>query len=165
MKFWGNNNKELYDTYILLTERKDYGRLAELLPELIKAFPSLLPYISTTIDSCFSKHRVYLIKTNKGIKLGYTKNTIKERFNEKRYKGSEDFQILKILREEELPAAGAVKFEEKLKQLFTKYSIKTDVIMPGKGEFYDENYLDDILKKYDTYKPKFIDIIGIKSPN
>jgi hypothetical protein len=165
MRFWEDESLNYYDYYISLSKTNDYANLVSFIPTLCKEYPQLTKYLATTIDSCLGIHRVYLIRTNKGIKLGYTKNTIKERFSESRYKGSEQFEILEILREEEFPALGAVQFEEKLKSLFTQYSIKTDMVMPGKGEFYDTEYMMDILEKYDMYKSHYFEIIGLKSPN
>ena len=165
MKFWESETLTDYKLYEELKRTKDWGRLAEWLPILLTQYPKLMPYIVNRIDSCFGTHIVYVVRTNKGIKIGYTKNSIKDRFAENRYEGAESFQIIEILREDKFQALGAVKFESKLKQLNKSFGIKTDMIMPGKGELYDEKYESEILNHYDGYKKKYKEIIGIKSPN
>jgi hypothetical protein len=165
MKFWESENINDYELYEVLKKSKDWGRMAEWLPSLLTQYPKLIPYIVNRIDSCFGTHIVYLVKTNKGIKIGYTKNSIKDRFSESRYEGSDSFRILEVLREDEFQALGAVQFESKLKQLNESFGIKTDMVMPGKGELYDEKFQTQIISNYDRYKMKYKDVIGIKPPN
>ena len=165
MKFWESENVNDYELYESLKKSKDWGRMAEWLPTLLTQYPKLIPYIVNRIDSCFGTHIVYVVRTNKGIKIGYTKNSIKDRFAENRYEGAESFQIIEVLREEEFQALGAVQFESKLKELNQHFGIQTDMIMPGKGELYDEKFQKEILTHYDTHKSKYKEIIGIKSPN
>ena len=165
MKFWESENIGDYELYESLKKSKDWGRMAEWLPTLLTNYPKLVPYIVNRIDSCFGTHIVYVVRTNKGIKIGYTKNSIKDRFAENRYEGSESFQILEVLRDEDFQALGAVQFESKLKQLNQSFGIQTDMIMPGKGELFDEKYESQILNHYDTHKEKYKEIIGIKAPN
>ena len=165
MKFWESENISDYELYEELKKSKDWGRLAEWLPILLNKNPKLIPYIVNRIDSCYGTHIVYVVRTNKGIKVGYTKNSIKDRFAENRYEGAESFQILEVLREEKFQALGAVEFESKLKELNQSFGIQTDMIMPGKGELYDEQFQTQILENYDTHKSKYKEIVGIKSPN
>ena len=165
MKFWESENIGDYELYESLKKSKDWGRMAEWLPTLLTNYPKLVPYIVNRIDSCFGTHIVYVVRTNKGIKIGYTKNSIKDRFAENRYEGSESFQILEVLRDEDFQALGAVQFESKLKQLNQSFGIQTDMIMPGKGELFDEKYESQILNHYDIHKEKYKEIIGIKAPN
>jgi len=165
MKFWESDNTNDYELYELLKKGNDWGRMAEWLPTLLTKYPKLIPYIVNRIDSCFGTHIVYVVRTNKGIKIGYTKNSIKNRFSENRYEGANSFEILEVLREEEFQALGAVEFESKLKNLNQGYGIQTDMIMPGKGELYDEKFQEQILSNYDTHKLKYKEIIGIKAPN
>jgi len=163
--FWEGNDIETYKLYQSLRDKNDYAGLAKLIPSIIREYPNIVKYIVNRIDSCFGEHRVYVVDTNKGIKIGYTKNTIQQRFGEKRYQNSEEFKINEILREDTFPAKGAVEFESKLKSLLHQYQIESDMVMPGKGELYSKDSLDTILREYDTWKNKYIEIIGLKSPN
>lgn len=165
MKFWETEHITDYELYEELKKSKDWGRMAEWLPTLLTTYPKLVPYVINRIDSCFGTHIVYVVRTNKGIKIGYTKNSIKDRFAENRYEGSESFEILEILREEQFQALGAVKFESKLKELNQSFGIQTDMVMPGKGELYDTKFESQILEHYDTHKSKYKEIVGIKPPN
>ena len=163
--FWEGNDIETYKLYQALRDKNDYAGLAKLIPSIIREYPDMVKYIVNRIDSCFGEHRVYVVDTNKGIKIGYTKNTIQQRFGEKRYQSSEEFKINEILREDTFPAKGAVEFESKLKSLLHQYQIESDMVMPGKGELYSKDSLDTTLREYDTWKNKYIEIIGLKSPN
>lgn len=163
--YWEGNNIDTYLLYKELRDKNDWRGLAELIPILIREYPEMVKYIVNRVDSCFGEHKVYVVDTNKGIKIGYTKNTIQQRFGEKRYQNSEEFQIKEILREENFPAKGAVEFESKLKSLLEPYQIQSDMIMPGKGEIYSNESLDIILKEYDNWKDKYKEIIGLKAPN
>ena len=88
MKFWESETLTDYKLYEELKRTKDWGRLAEWLPILLTQYTKLIPYIVNRIDSCFGTHIVYVVRTNKGIKIGYTKNSIKDRFAENRYEGA-----------------------------------------------------------------------------
>jgi hypothetical protein len=163
--FWEGNNIDTYTLYKELRDRNDWRALAELIPKLIKEYPDIVKYIINRVDSCYGEHRVYVVDTNKGIKIGYTKNTIKERFGESRYQNSNDFKINEILREETFQAQGAVDFESKLKEVLHPYSIQSDMVMPGKGELYSKDNLQSIIGAYDKYSSKYRDIVGLKAPN
>lgn len=165
MKFWEDDSLDDYYLYEQLKKNSDWGRLAEWLPVLFKTYPKLIPYVVNRIDSCFGTHIVYLIRTNFGIKLGYTKNSIEKRFSEKRYEGSSSFEVLEILRQDEFQAYGASEFESFLKNKFKSFGIQTEMIMPGKGEMYDTTFEKDIIEMYDSYKNDYKKIVGIKSPN
>lgn len=165
MKFWEDTSLSTYELYEELKRNKDWGRLAELIPVILSQYPKLTPYVIKKIDSSFGRHIVYLIRTTKGLKIGYSVNTIEVRFSESRYKGSEDFEILETLRQQEFQALGAVQFEDTIKKLCTDYKIETDMVMPGKGEMYDIKYINEILQIYDENIDRFKSIIGIKSPN
>lgn len=165
MKFWETNGVDLYTTYNHLRNKEQWGRLAELVPELMREHPQMVKYIINKIDSCFGEHIVYVVDTNKGIKVGYTKNTIEQRFSEKRYSNSDEFEIIEILRHDRFQAKGALEFENKLKEILIEYSIETDMVMPGKGELYDKVHVDTILSEYDAYKDNYKSIIGLKPPN
>ena len=163
--FWEGNDIETYKLYQSLRDKNDYAGLAKLIPSIIREYPDMVKYIVNRIDSCFGEHRVYVVDTNKGIKIGYTKNSIQQRFGEKRYQNSEEFKINSILREETLPAKGAVDFESKLKAILQPYGIQSDMVMPGKGEMYSKTNLDIILNEYDKWKDKYKETIGLKAPN
>lgn len=164
-KFWEDENITYYHLYETLKQNGDMGRMAEFIPELLKQNPKLIPYVINRLDSCFGKHIVYLVVTNYGIKIGYTKNTIETRFGESRYSGSTNFEIIEILRQEEFQAKGAVEFESKIKELCKSYLIQTDMVMPGKGEIFDIKFKTQVLNIFDLHKNEYKNIIGIKPPN
>ncbi len=41
----------------------------------------------------------------------------------------------------------------------------TELTLPGKGEFYDIIFLDEMTRIYDEEYPNYINVIGLKSPN
>jgi hypothetical protein len=99
------------------------------------------------------------------IKIGYTKNTVKERFSENRWSGRSKLEIIEVLRENTLPGRGAVDFETKLKTECLPYIINSNLKLPGKNEFMCFDYINDILTKYDNLYPNYQNIIGVKPPN
>ena len=164
-KFWEDTSLNDYQLYEELKRTGDRGRLSEFIPHLLTRYPSLIDYIVNRIDSCFGEHIVYLILTNFGIKVGYTKNSIQERFNERRYSGSESFEIKEIIRQEKFQAKGAVEFESYIKTQCNSYLIQTDMVMPGKGEIFGEEYREEVLRIWDNSKEDYKRIVGIKAPN
>ena len=99
------------------------------------------------------------------LKIGYTKNSVEGRFGEKRYAGRDSLEIIEIQREQRLQAKGAIEFEKELKKRFKDYQVKSDLTLPGKGEFYDIMFLDEMVKIYDDEYPKYISVVGLKAPN
>ncbi len=164
-KFWEDTFLNDYQIYEELKRTGDRGRLSEFIPHLLTQYPSLIDYVVNRIDSCFGEHTVYLILTNFGIKVGYTKNSIKERFNEKRYSGSDSFEIKEIIREERFQAKGAVDFETYIKDQCSSYLIQTDMIMPGKGEMFGEEWREEVIRIWDGSVGDYKGIVGIKAPN
>ena len=171
MKFWEDEkpttgNHKLYNEYLEadLIKSKRPGVIIKLMEEDPQRVPD---WIWNRLDSVFGPHTVYLIeilyKGKSYLKIGYTKNSTKERFSEKRYDGADDFKLVRILNEVKLQALGAVQFEDEIKQKVT--TIKTDMKMPGKGEIFDMSKLDEILSVWNESLPKFREVIGIKAPN
>jgi hypothetical protein len=159
----------LYETYL---NTKSSGSLEEritVMSEIIRQNPKLMDYIETKIDSCYGTHIVYLVymKVNGKdmLKIGYTKNSVEGRFGEKRYAGRDSLEIIEIQREQRLQAKGAIEFEKELKKRFKDYQVKSDLTLPGKGEFYDIMFLDEMVKIYDDEYPKYISVVGLKAPN
>ena len=159
----------LYETYL---NTKSSGSLEEritVMSEIIRQNPKLMDYIETKIDSCYGTHIVYLVymKVNGKdmLKIGYTKNSVEGRFGEKRYAGRDSLEIIEIQREQRLQAKGAIEFEKELKKRFKDYQVKSDLTLPGKGEFYDIIFLDEMVKIYDDEYPKYISVVGLKAPN
>ena len=99
------------------------------------------------------------------LKIGYTKNSVKDRFSESRYAGRNTIEIVQIIRENKLQAKASVDFENSLKEICKPYTVKTDLTLPGRGEFLDIKYLDVITNEYDKLYPTFLQIVGLKSPN
>tara|TARA_R110002096_G_scaffold1736_1_gene9046 strand:- start:1143 stop:1406 length:264 start_codon:yes stop_codon:yes gene_type:complete len=86
MDFWDVDDVEgMYKLYVEYKNNNQWDMLAQLVPNLIKEYPQLIKYIINKIDSCYGEHRVYVLDTSKGIKIGYTKNSVEDRFAEKRY--------------------------------------------------------------------------------
>ncbi len=95
----------------------------------------------------------------------YTKNSVDGRFGEHRYAGRDSLEIIEKIREGKLQAKGAIEFEKSLKEKFKDFKVTTDLTLPGKGEFYDIVFYDEMIRVYDEEYPKFINVIGLKSPN
>jgi hypothetical protein len=169
MKFWdteesGIDYSSLYQSYLKATNPKSKK---DVLLKLMDEYPNIIEYLWNRADTCFGQHSVYLIKINyKGksyLKVGYTKNSIKDRFLEKRYTDRNEFTLVDIIREVKLQALGAVCFEKEIKRKVD--SIKTEMKMPGKGEIFDTNKLNELLDTWNKTLPKFKTIVGLKSPN
>ena len=153
----------------LIKEYEINNRNPELFHELVKEYPNLYDYLFTTLDSCVGKHRVYVanVETKNGdslIKVGYTKNTVKQRLSEGRYKGK--IHLVNVIHEEFFPALGSVKFEKKLKTNLEQYNIVSEnVEAPGKGELFLPKHENRILEEYDSLKDRYKKMRGVKSPN
>jgi hypothetical protein len=160
-------DKELYEKYKSL---KDDNETKEVIIEIMNRYPSSLKYIKNRIDSCFGPHKVYVVIICVDgvdmVKIGYTKQkNIKDRFTEKRYKGSEKIELKNIILEHVFPAKGAVEFEKVLQKECLNYKINSNLDLPGKGEFYDIKHLDEIVEIYNRLAPIYISVIGVKPPN
>jgi hypothetical protein len=99
------------------------------------------------------------------IKMGYTKNSVEGRFAETRYSGRNTIEIVEIIRQNTLQAKAAVDFERTLKDACKDYKIKTELTLPGKGEFMSIEHRDSIILNYDSLFPNFKEIVGLKAPN
>lgn len=159
----------LYETYLNTKSSGSLEERIQVMGEIIRQNPKLMDYIETKIDSCYGTHIVYLVymKVNGKdmLKIGYTKNSVEGRFGEKRYAGRDSLEIVEIQREQRLQAKGAIEFEKELKKRFKDYQVKSDLTLPGKGEFYDIMFLDEMVKIYDDEYPKYISVVGLKAPN
>jgi len=158
----------LYKRYLESKNQNENTKIA-VINEIISTYPKIIDYLYNRLDTCFGEHTVYLIHFNVNgeemLKIGYTKNTVKSRFGEKRYAGQNTLNVVEIIRENKLPAKGAIEFEKKLKKLFAEYQINSNLTLPGKGEFFDIQFKKDIIEKYDLYYNDYVNIEGIKSPN
>ena len=159
----------LYERYLNTKSSGSLEDRIQVMGEIIRQNPKLMDYIETKIDSCYGTHIVYLVymKVNGKdmLKIGYTKNSVEGRFGEKRYAGRDSLEIVEIQREQRLQAKGAIEFEKELKKRFKDYQVKSDLTLPGKGEFYDIMFLDEMVKIYDDEYPKYISVVGLKAPN
>jgi len=139
----------------------------KVLIQLMDEYPDIISYLWNRADTCFGEHRVYLIEISyKGesyLKIGYTKNSIEDRFGEKRYEDRNQFKLVRVLKESKLQALGAVRFEREMKQRVE--SIKTEMKMPGKGEIFDMGKKDELIHIWNSTLPKFTSVVGLKSPN
>jgi len=137
--------------------------------DIITQYPKIIDYIYNRVDTCFGPHIVYLIEVKIGetpmLKIGYTKNSVEGRFAEKRYSGRETIEIVQIIRQQTLQAYGAVQFEKTLKQQCVSYQVSTELTLPGKNEFMNIDYKEQIIQLYDNLFPQFENVIGLKSPN
>ena len=145
----------------------DTNKRKYLINKLMDEYPETIDYLFTTAVSIYGEHRVYLIKiqykNKEYLKIGYTKNTINQRFSEKRYGGAEDFHLIEIIKEEKLQAGGAVEFEKWIKSNIQ--TIQTEMKMPGKGELFEVNKLNELIELWDSSVDRFRGIVKIKSPN
>jgi hypothetical protein len=167
MKFWEceeTNTDELYTSYKLA---KSTQSKRNVLLKMMDEHPDIIEYLWNRADTCFGEHRVYLIEIRyKGqsyLKIGYTKNSIENRFSEKRYADRNEFKLVGVVRETKLQALGAVQFEAEMKRRVD--TIKTEMKMPGKGEIFDMSNKDELLNVWNTILPNFTKIVGLKSPN
>lgn len=161
-------NMELYNRY-KNSKNQDLEIKISVLTDIIRQNPKIIDYIFNRVDTCFGPHIVYLVHMRvRGvdmIKMGYTKNSVQDRFAETRYSGRNTIEIVEILRENVLQAKAAVDFERLLKETCIPYKIVTELTLPGKGEFMDIEYKDIILNQYDNLYPNFVEIVGLKAPN
>ena len=158
------DNIDIIKQFEELSSVKDNGRLQSLIPELMKEYSQCVPSIVNKLNSSFGLHTVYIVNTNLGIKVGYTINTIEQRFNESRYKGQ--LKLNNILKDDKFPALGAFEFEKQLKDKYKKYrNLNSNTTAPGKGEIYYIKYKKEILKIYDELKDKYKDKRGFKRAN
>jgi len=161
--YWDDETEALITEYNTDTPNKE-----EIALKLQKQNPLVLKYLLTTLDSIIGNHQVYLVtfenkNLNDMFKIGYTKHKdIKNRFGEKRW--GEKLTIKKILKQDELPALGAIEFE---KYIIGKYppNATFDGSNPGKNEFYESSQLDSVLELWNKNLNHYKNIVGIKAPN
>lgn len=161
-------NMELYERY----NNSKGGNIEtkiDVINDIIRTYPKIIDYIYNRVDTCFGPHIVYLVHMKVAgvdmLKIGYTKNSVQGRFSESRYAGRNVIEIVQIIRENKLQAKASVEFEIALKEACKSYRVKTELTLPGKGEFMDIQHMDNIIKEYDRLYPTFSKIIGLKSPN
>lgn len=159
---------ELYERYND-SKGQDLETKIGVLNDIIRTYPKIMDYIYNRVHSCFGEHIVYLVHMRVNgvdmLKIGYTKNSVEGRFSESRYAGRNTIEIVQIIRQNKLQAKASVEFETALKDGCKSYGIKTELTLPGKGEFMDIQHLDDIVNQYDTLYPNFLQVVGLKSPN
>ena len=169
MEFWESKqtavaNNNLYSSYINASTNESKKKV---LSELIEEYPDIIPYLWNRADTCFGEHRVYLIQIHyKGesyLKIGYTKNSIEDRFGEKRYADRNEFKLIRVVMESKLQALGAVEFEREIKKRVG--SIKTEMQMPGKSEIFDMSKREELLEIWNEILPEYETVVGLKSPN
>jgi hypothetical protein len=158
----------LYEEY----ENSKTGGLYDkikVITKIIIEYPKIIDYIYNRIDTCFGKHIVYVVLMKVDgvdmIKIGYTKNSVLDRFKEKRWTDHHKIEIIQVIREYVLQAKGAVEFEKELNYQCVNYRIDSNIELPGKNEFMDFNYKDEVLNQYDNLFPQYTNVIGLKSPN
>ena len=161
--------KELYERHLQIREQTEDIKIKHV-HELLKEYPKLIDSVLTKIDTSFGEHMVYIIHVYKYgrnfIKIGYTKNTVEERYGEKRWGDKITIEDIKEkLREKRLPALGAVLLEKEIKKHIIEFNIKTELTGPGKGELYDITCKDLLLDIYDNYYEEYKDSVGLKRAN
>ena len=169
MKFWECDESavDIDNLYASYMKASNTQSKKDVLLKMMDEYPDIIEYLWNRADTCFGEHSVYLIEIHyKGqsyLKIGYTKNSIKDRFSEKRYADRSEFTLVDIIREVKLQALGAVHFEKEIKRRVD--SIKTEMRMPGKGEIFDMSKLNELLDIWNETLPKFKTMVGLKSPN
>jgi len=159
---------DTYQKYLTIREQNLKEQIGTL-GEVIQQHPKLIDYILNKVDSSYGTHTVYVVQLEINgtdiLKIGYTKNSVKERFKELRWKGVNSITIKHIHRENTLQALGAKQFENDVKQKCRQYLLDNTHHLPGKGEFIKPESLNDVLKIYDDLYPNYKDVVGLKSPN
>ena len=161
--------RELYEQYLNSKSSQSLEEKIGVMNDIIRQHPKLMDYIQTKIDSCYGTHRVYLVHMRVNgedmLKIGYTKNSVEGRFGEHRYDGRDSLEIIEVLKQNKFQAKGAIDFEKHLKKEYKDFKIKTDLTLPGKGEFYDIEHKETMLRIYDEISETYNDVIGLKAPN
>ena len=140
-----------------------------LIHELLREYPDLYKPVQSKFTSCIGRHLVYVanVRTENGdrfIKVGYTKNTVKQRLSEYRYE--DKIYLEDVIHEEKFPALGTVEFEKKLLTKLEEYNvISENVKAPGKGELFLPKHKKKILKEYNSLKNNYKEMRGVKSAN
>ena len=161
--YWDDRTEALIKEYNTDTPNRE-----EIALKLLKQNPLVFKYLLTTLDSIIGNHQVYLVtfeneNLNGMFKIGYTKHKdIKKRFGEKRW--GKKLIIKKIIKQDELPALGAIEFE---KHIISNYppNATFDGSNPGKNEFYEMSQLDSVLELWNKNLNHYKNIVGIKAPN
>jgi hypothetical protein len=163
--------KELYEEFSL-AENGTLTQKAEVLSKLmsVEEYKKLIDYLYNRATTCFGTHRVYFVHLRVNgeefLKVGYTKNTVEERFSEARYTEGIKVEIVEKIKVELFQAKGAVEFEKKLNELIPKtFRYTTELLFPGKKELISLEYKDEVLEIYNNTFPQYKDVIGLKSPN
>jgi len=161
--------KELYERHLKIRDKEEDIKRGHI-NELLINYPELIDSVLTKIDTSFGEHVVYIIHVYKNerdmIKIGYTKNTVEQRYGEKRWGDQITLKDIKEkLREKRLPALGAIKLENKIKEYIQPYNLKGQITGPGKGELYDISCKDLIIETYDKYYDTYKDMVGTKKAN
>jgi hypothetical protein len=161
--------RELYEQYLNSKSSQSLEEKIGVMNDIIRQHPKLMDYIQTKIDSCYGTHRVYLVHMRVNgedmLKIGYTKNSVEGRFGEHRYAGRDSLEIIEVLKQNKFQAKGAIDFEKHLKKEYKDFKIKTDLTLPGKGEFYDIEHKELMLRIYDEISETYNDVVGLKAPN
>ncbi len=163
-KFWKNRTAELCREYCL------NGQKIETMFELAKEDSSgdTYKYLKNFFDGIAGLQQVYLVRFNNEstiglFKVGYTKHkNLQKRFGESRW--GEKLIIDEVIRQVELPAEGSVEFEKYIKTIVLP-NASLDGTNPGKGEFYDDSKLKEVLNIWDNSVHKFKEMWGMKPPN
>jgi hypothetical protein len=160
---------ELYEKHLKIRDKDRDIKIGHI-NELLLTYPELIDSVLTKIDTSFGEHTVYIIHVNKHgrdmIKIGYTKNTVEQRYGEKRWGDQIVLEDIKEkLRDKRLPALGAMQLENKIKEYIKPYNLKGQITGPGKGELYDISCKDLIIETYDKYFDSYKDIVGTKKAN
>ena len=159
----------LYEQYENSKKWGDIYDKIKVITKIIIEYPKIIDYIYNRIDTCFGPHIVYVVHMKVDdvdmIKIGYTKNSVIDRFKEKRWTDHHKIEIIQVIREYTLQAKGAVNFEKELNCQCVNYRTDSNLKLPGKNEFMNFNNLDEVLYQYDNLFPQYKDVIGLKSPN
>jgi hypothetical protein len=162
--------QQLYSDYLDATKGVTNEERMEIILRIMTKYPKIIDYIENRVHTCFGEHRVYFVILRVDgetfLKVGYTKNSVYERFADKRYTKGHKVEVVEIIREELFQAKGAVDFEKKLKELIpAEYRYKTELTFPGKDELISMDYKDEVLNLYNDTFMGYKDVVGLKSAN
>lgn len=123
-------------------------------------------YLFNVAESCFGEHIIYLYLVcindkEYCLKYGYSKNDVRN-FDGRFDKVAIIEEICCVF----LPAKGAVELEKDLEYLIPEhFRYTTEAKFPGKGELIHVDYKDEMKEMINELAPKYLDVVGLKSPN
>jgi hypothetical protein len=94
--------QRLYSDYLDATKGVTNEERMDIILRIMTKYPKIIDYIENRVHTCFGEHRVYFVKLRVDgemfLKVGYTKNTVYERFADSRYTKGHKVEVVEIIR-------------------------------------------------------------------